>query len=172
MIRKATWADAPAIASVHVESWKTTYSGIVPDAYLETLSVGEKQPLWEKVLSQSDHSLFVAEENGRIVGFVSGGRNRATEGPIAKYDGELYAIYLLKEVQRKGLGRQLVQALVGDLAQKGVRSMVVWVLADNPSRGFYERLGGENIAQEEVEIGGKPLLEWCYGWKDIQMMKP
>ncbi|WMJ17866.1 GNAT family N-acetyltransferase [Geobacillus proteiniphilus] len=171
MIRKATWVDAPAIASVHVESWKTTYSGIVPDAYLETLSVGEKQPLWEKVLSQSGHSVFVAEENGRVVGFVSGGRNRASDGPIAKYDGELYAIYLLKEVQGKGLGRQLVQALTRDLAQKGIQSMAVWVLADNPSRGFYERLGGEKVAEERVEIGGKALWEWCYGWRDVQLME-
>ena len=170
MIRKATWADAPAIASVHVESWKTTYGGIVPDAYLETLTVEEKQTLWEKVLRQSDHSVFVAEENGRVVGFVSGGPNRAADGLIAKYDGELYAIYLLKEVQGKGLGRQLVQALVGDLTQKGIHSLVVWVLADNPSRGFYERLGGEKLAEERVEIGGKALWEWCYGWQDMQTM--
>ncbi|KDE48559.1 GNAT family acetyltransferase [Geobacillus sp. CAMR12739] len=171
MIRKATWVDALAIASVHVESWKTTYSGIVPDAYLETLSVGEKQPLWEKVLSQSGHSVFVAEENGRVVGFISGGPNRAADGPIAKYDGELYAIYLLKEVQGKGLGRQLVQALTRDLAKKGIQSMAVWVLADNPSRGFYERLGGEKVAEERVEIGGKALWEWCYGWRDVQLME-
>ncbi|MGG3007122.1 N-acetyltransferase family protein [Geobacillus stearothermophilus] len=170
MIRKATWADAPAIASVHVESWKTTYGGIVPDAYLETLTVEEKQTLWEKVLRQSNHSVFVAEENGRVVGFVSGGRNRASDGSAAQYDGELYAIYLLKEAQGKGLGRQLVQALVGDLTQKGIHSLAVWVLTDNPSRGFYERLGGEKVAEERVEIGGKALRERCYGWQDIQMM--
>ncbi|KAF0995890.1 GNAT family N-acetyltransferase [Geobacillus sp. TFV-3] len=115
MIRKATWADAPAIASVHVESWKTTYSGIVPDVYLETLTVEEKQTLWEKVLRQSDHSVFVAEENGRVVGFTSSGRNRASNGPAVQYDGELYAIYLLKGAQGKGFGRQLVQVLVNNL---------------------------------------------------------
>ncbi|MBB6283715.1 GNAT family N-acetyltransferase [Geobacillus subterraneus] len=170
MIRKADLTDAPAIAAVHVESWKTTYRGIVPDAYLETLAVEEKQTLWEKGLSQSDHSVFVAEENGRVVGFVSGGRNRASDGPAAQYDGELYAVYLLKEAQGKGLGRQLVQALARDLAQNGIHSLVVWVLADNPSRGFYERLGGKKLAEERVEIGGKALWEWCYGWQDIQTM--
>ncbi|WJQ01145.1 GNAT family N-acetyltransferase [Geobacillus stearothermophilus] len=171
MIRKATWVDALAIASVHVESWKTTYSGIVPDAYLETLAVGEKQTLWEKVLSQADHSVFVAEEHGRVVGFVSGGRNRASDGPAARYDGELYAVYLLKEAQGKGWGRRLVQALARDLAQKGIHSLVVWVLAANPSRGFYERLGGEKLAEERVEIGGTVLSEWCYGWRDVQLME-
>ncbi|MGJ3223354.1 GNAT family N-acetyltransferase [Geobacillus thermoleovorans] len=170
MIRKATWVDALAIASVHVESWKTTYSGIVPDAYLETLTVEEKQTLWEKVLRQSDHSVFVAEENGHVVGFISGGRNRASDGPAARYDGELYAVYLLKEAQGKGWGRRLVQALARDLAQKGIHSLVVWVLTDNPSRGFYERLGGEKVAEERVEIGGKALWERCYGWRDMQTM--
>ncbi|OQP07760.1 GNAT family N-acetyltransferase [Geobacillus sp. 46C-IIa] len=170
MIRKADLTDAPAIAAVHVESWKTTYRGIVPDAYLETLAVEEKQTLWEKGLSQADHSVFVAEENGRVVGFISGGRNRASGGPAAQYDGELYAVYLLKEAQGKGLGRQLVQASARDLAQNGIHSLVVWVLAANPSRGFYERLGGKKLAEERVEIGGKALWEWCYGWQDIQTL--
>lgn len=79
-------------------------------------------------------------------------------------------MYLLKEAQEKGWGRRLVQALARDLAQKGIHSLVVWVLAANPSRGFYERLGGEKLAEERVEIGGTVLSEWCYGWQDIQTM--
>ena len=167
-IRKATPADAPAIAAVHVESWKTTYEGIVPAAYLAQLSVSEKEQLWQRGLTQPKHSIFVVEEEGNVCGFISGGKNRATQGKEAEYEGEIYAIYLLKEAQGKGYGTKLVKALVDDFLRERIHSMVVWVLADNPSRRFYERLGGKKIAEEVIDIGGKKLAEWCYGWKNIK----
>ncbi|MFB5166987.1 GNAT family N-acetyltransferase [Parageobacillus toebii] len=167
-IRKATIEDAKAIAAVHVESWKTTYQGIVPSSYLAQLSVSEKEQLWKRGLQQQKHYIFVVEEDGNVCGFISGGKNRATQGKKAKYKGEIYAIYLLKEAQGKGYGTKLVKALVDDFQRERIRSMVVWVLADNPSRRFYERLGGEKIAEEVVDIGGKKLMEWCYGWKSIE----
>ncbi|MFC4184213.1 GNAT family N-acetyltransferase [Saccharococcus thermophilus] len=107
-------------------------------------------------------------EQRNVCGVISGGKNRATQGKEAEYEGEIYAVYLLKEVQGKGYGTKLVKALVDDFQHKRIRSMVVWVLADNPSRLFYERLGGEKIAEEVVDIGGKKLVEWCYGWKSIE----
>jgi ribosomal protein S18 acetylase RimI-like enzyme len=167
-IRKATIEDAKAIATVHVESWKTTYQGIVPSSYLAQLSVSEKEQLWKRGLQQQKHYIFVVEEDGNVCGFISGGKNRATQGKEAEYKGEIYAIYLLKEAQGKGYGTKLVKALVDDFQRERIRSMVVWVLADNPSRRFYERLGGEKIAEEVVDIGGKKLTEWCYGWKSIE----
>jgi ribosomal protein S18 acetylase RimI-like enzyme len=167
-IRKATIEDAKAIAAVHVESWKTTYQGIVPSSYLAQLSVSEKEQLWKRGLQQQKHYIFVVEEDGNVCGFISGGKNRAAQGKKAKYKGEIYAIYLLKEAQGKGYGTKLVKALVDDFQRERIRSMVVWVLADNPSRRFYERLGGEKIAEEVVDIGGKKLMEWCYGWKSIE----
>lgn len=166
-VRKATLADAHAIAVVHVESWKTTYEGIVPAAYLGQLSVSEKAQLWRRGLNQPKHSIFVVEEDGSVCGFISGGRNRAAQGKEAEYEGEIYAIYLLKEAQGKGYGTKLVAALMDDFRRQGIRSMVVWVLADNPSRRFYERLGGKKIAEKVVDIGGKKLQEWCYGWKSV-----
>ena len=164
-IRKATMEDAKAIATVHVESWKTTYQGIVPAEYLAQLNVSEKEQLWQHGLNQSKHSIFVVEEDGKVCGFISGGKNRAIQGKEAEYEGEIYAIYLLEEAQRKGYGTKLVRALVEDFRQEGIGSMIVWVLADNRSRLFYEWLGGEKIAEEVVDIGGKTLKEWCYGFQ-------
>lgn len=89
-IRKAASADAYAIAAVHVESWKTTYEGIVPAAYLAQLSISEKEQLWQRGLTQPKHSIFVVEEGGSICGFISGGKNRATQGKEAEYEGEMF----------------------------------------------------------------------------------
>lgn len=167
-VRKAALADAHTIAAVHVESWKTTYEGIMPAEYLAQLNVSEKAQLWQRGLNQPKHSIFVVEEEENVCGFISGGKNRATQGKEAEYEGEIYAIYLLKEAQGKGYGTKLVAALMDDFQREGIRSIVVWVLADNPSRRFYERLGGKKIAEKVIGIGGKKLAEWCYGWENIE----
>src|SRR5947208_11025988 len=90
---------------------------------------------------------YVAEEEtGGIVGIASGGRERSGD-PV--YLGELYGIYLLQGHQRQGIGRCLTQAIVERLAQLRIHSMLVWVLAANPSRGFYEALGGHVVRAKQ-----------------------
>jgi ribosomal protein S18 acetylase RimI-like enzyme len=113
--------------------------------------------------------VFVAVDYaGKIVGFASGGNTRE---PVPGYDGELYAIDLYGDVQGQGLGRRLVHNIAQTLANRGYKSIVVWVLADNPARGFYEQLGGTYVTEKEIMIGGeKPLQEVAYGWPDIQAL--
>ncbi|WP_257985881.1 hypothetical protein [Bacillus sp. M6-12] len=52
--------------------------------------------------------------------------------------------------------------VMGDLIIDNFRNMIVWVLKDNPSRYFYENLGGQQIGQETVEIGGEYFEEIAY----------
>ncbi|HEY3313846.1 MAG TPA: GNAT family N-acetyltransferase [Bacillota bacterium] len=65
-------------------------------------------------------------------------------------------------------GRRLVAAVVGELTAGGFRSMLVWVLADNPFRRFYESLGGTYLRSQKMEIGGARLNEVAYAWTDLQ----
>lgn len=96
IIREARCDDAAGIARIHVESWRTTYRGIVPDDVLERLSEERRVAYWSDVLCREPRSdvVYVAEdERGAIAGFAAGGPERdGTHG----YDGELYAIYLLE----------------------------------------------------------------------------
>jgi hypothetical protein len=95
-IRQATMADVAAIARVHVESWRTTYQGILPDDYLANLTYAQREFLWREILSKrGGHSLtyVVEDDSGDIVGFASGGPERSGD---SVYTGELYAIYLLE----------------------------------------------------------------------------
>ena len=73
-IRLATPADAPAIAQVRVDAWRTTYRGMIPDGYLDAMKVEESAALWHKVLTAAPNttSTFVADSDGRVVGFASG----------------------------------------------------------------------------------------------------
>jgi GNAT superfamily N-acetyltransferase len=166
-IRKAILSDVPTIARVHVDTWRTTYRGIVPDEHLATLSYERRANGWQQILnraSEDGNFTYVAEENpGEIIGFANGGVER-TGDPV--YKGELMAIYILQTHQRKGIGRCLVQAVAEELSRSGTTSMMVWVLADNPACRFYAALGGKPVHQKELEIGGKPLIEIAYGWTD------
>jgi GNAT superfamily N-acetyltransferase len=169
-IREAAIEDAEAIAHVHVESWRCTYPGIVPDAYLDSLSVEDRAAKWKEKIATGDALIHVAENRIGIFGFASGGGYRpSTERLLVDgFDGELYAIYLLREHQRLGAGRLLVRSVVRALIGRGHKSMVAWVLEANPSVSFYRRLGGVLAARAEIRIGGVLLPELAFGWPSIE----
>jgi GNAT superfamily N-acetyltransferase len=167
IIRRAELKDAVGIAKVHVDSWKTTYKDIVPDDFLNKLSYESRVPQWEDSIPKS--LVMVAEdENGQIIGFSTGGIERT--GNYEGYKGELYAIYILKEYQGKGLGTKLVKPIIDELKSMGIYTMLVIVLEDNPSRHFYEKLGAEKIDSLEIQIVGKKLREAVYAWNDITLI--
>ncbi len=169
VIRKATVEDASAIATVHVVAWKETYRGIVADEVLDNLSIQRRTEQWINSLSDEAHPYhraFVVEMNGQVVGFSSFGVPQIKD---TDFDGELFAIYILKAAHKMGIGRMLVQAVVNGLHEMGSKSMMVWVLKDNPTRGFYERLGGEYLYEKPIEIGNESLAEVAYGWRSLDM---
>lgn len=159
-IRSANVDDAHGIAQVQAASWKTTYAGIVPDAYLQSLNAELRCERWKELLAAPTSESFVAENEAGVFGFVVGGPLRE---PIAEYDAELYAMYLFREFQRQGVGRRLVAELAAALHNREFRRMVAWVLEKNPAVGFYQRIGGVLIAQKEIEIGGASLQELAFG---------
>lgn len=165
-IRPATAADARAIAEVHIASWRSTYVGLLPDEVLANLSVERRENYWHGELTHPDtpHFIYIAEsDDGQIVGFASGGPERDGRPP---YTGELYAIYLLAEHQGKGIGRALAHAVAEHLRAQGMSAMLVWVLKGNPAARFYEALGGQNVAEKPLTIGGADRIEIAYGWTD------
>jgi len=164
-IRSASVEDAKAIAFVQVEGWRSTYGGIVPDAYLAAMDVESGTESWKSPLESSEVAAFVAEDAAGVFGFICGGKLR--EGGEG-YDAELYAIYLLQDRQRGGAGRRLACTLAEVLRQQGFKSMVVWVLEENRRAvAFYKSLGAVQILQKAVNIGGAELSDLCLGWADL-----
>lgn len=170
LIREAAPGDAAAIARAHVDSWRTTYAGILPAAAIARMSYEGLERAWQKNLSGGGRRecVYLAENAvGEVVGFASGGPERGGD-PV--YRGELYAVYLLRPFQRRGAGRALVRAVARRLFESGHASMIVWVLKDNPASGFYAALGGAVVAEKPVEIGAARLVETAYGWKDLRLL--
>jgi ribosomal protein S18 acetylase RimI-like enzyme len=164
-IRRASINDANGIACVNVDTWRTAYHGILPDELLANLSYDGVRDKWENYLHNTEHAVYVAEDDTKsVVGFASCGPDRDND-PV--YRGEVYALYVLQKMQRQGIGKRLMQSAIRGLTSRGFSSMIVWVLADNPSRRFYELLGGEHVQTRDISRGGRPLKEVGYGWKNL-----
>jgi GNAT superfamily N-acetyltransferase len=173
IIRKAKAADAAPIARVVVDTWRSTYTGIVPASFLDALSYEKLIPVWHDHVANEDKTwpgwfVYVAEtSDNQIFGFAGGG---PTHTPDLPFDGELGFIYLLKAYQGLGTGRRLVAAVAGRLKQMGLNSMVVWAFTANPYRAFYEALGGRVAGERMVDRYGGNIPETAYGWDNLDTL--
>lgn len=170
LIRQATIADAPSIAHVQVETWRSAYVGIVPQPFLDTLDVAARTKQWESWIEGRLAHVFVAENAEGVHGFISGGVLRDGINLGQNYDSEIYTLYVAPAAQGGGAGRQLMRALATCFTEHGLKRPVVWVLEENPWCAFYERLGGRRVAQKMIEIGGKQLSDIAYGWDDVGLL--
>jgi GNAT superfamily N-acetyltransferase len=168
-IRPALPADASAIARAHVASWQTSYRGMLKAEILAGLSIERRAQGWLKQLEAPPpgNFLHLAEQDGKVLGFASGGPERTND---PHYTGEIYGLYLLQAYQRQGIGRKLVEASVTSLLANGMSNMIIWVLRENPARKFYEALGGQYLRETEIEIQGQILMEVAYGWNDLHTL--
>jgi GNAT superfamily N-acetyltransferase len=163
-IRQAQPADAQEIAHVQVESWRTTYKGIVPDTFLASMNEEARTESWHPQLADEAIRIFVACDETGVIGFIAGGEIR---DPAEDYDAELYAIYLFEQNQQRGAGRALVRALAATLHAQGLKKMIVWALEANPSVEFYKRLGAIPVTTKIIHIGGKDLSDLALGWPSL-----
>lgn len=170
-IRVADLDDVSEIADVHIQSWNSTYRGIVADDFIDNMSHSRSEERWSTILSDESKLSLVnvaTNETDRIVGFAVGGHERNGD---PNYDSELYAIYLLKGYQGQGIGRQLVSSITRGLMGRSISSMLVWALKDNhPAREFYMSLGGKAYRERIVEIGGVGYPDIAYGWSDLSSL--
>jgi ribosomal protein S18 acetylase RimI-like enzyme len=160
--REATISDCTAVATVHVRSWRESFAGVVPQSFLDNMSVENRSKAFEERFSLADYKLYVAEgeENG-IVGFADFGPPRDS---IDGYEAELYAIYLLPEFQGRGVGAELFRRGIEDLVKQGVSTMYLLALGASPYKSFYEKMGGRVIAKQQKEIDGDVFDVLVYGW--------
>ena len=141
VIREATPDDARAIAEVHVAAWRWAYRDDLPAAFLDGLTVDEREHEWREWLTSDERAgTLVAQEGGDLVGFCSFGPSR-DEG-AAQWTAEVLTIYLSEGVVGRGIGRELFAFASDRLREIGYRRATLWVMASNDrSRRFYERAG-------------------------------
>jgi ribosomal protein S18 acetylase RimI-like enzyme len=164
MVRPARPEDARGIAGLDVETWRATYAGVLSLDYLVGLSERRREAGWRSVILREPRDVRVAvDADGVIVGFGSCGPNRGDRS----FTGEVFTLYVAPDWQNQGIGRRLLIALFRRLVAAGRQSAILWVLRDNPSRFFYERLGGRHIRRKPLVVGGAAIEAIAYGWPDL-----
>jgi ribosomal protein S18 acetylase RimI-like enzyme len=160
MIRSATPADARAIATIHVESWRAAYRGILPDEYLDSLSIDAREAVWRQNLVAADTSTWVAQESNAILGWISAGPSRDTDA--GRSVGEIWAVYVAPGCWGRGVGRSLCLQAEQHFRTEGCLAMTLWVLKDNERAQKFYRSNGFILdigATKEIERGGKTFSE-------------
>ena len=167
-IREATAADAGAIARVHRESWRTSYSGILPAEIVSVESARRGEGEWRRRLAHKppDAGIWIAESPpDGIVGFASCGEGR--DRAITGLDGEIYALYVVQPYHRRGVGGALVRECARHFVRNGLFGLYAWVLRANHARLFYEALGGEEVGHKTERLGLHGYAQVAYGWHDL-----
>lgn len=163
LIEPATSEDCRAIAEVHVEAWQHAYKSILPDPYLASLSVPEREAMWRRMQGRQPSHLLVARHADRVVGFVAFGASRDEGAP--KDQGEIWAIYVRPALWSTGAGRLLWLAASQQILGEGYSAIILWVIAGNERAiRFYERAGfvAEPASRKRFELGGAWVEEVRY----------
>jgi len=162
-IRRATAADARAIAAAHVASWRWAYRGQLPDDLLDGLSVEEREAGWRSALELDDAGVYVALREDVVVGFASGMASRDDDALAGT--GEVLTVYVLQDEAGKGTGRDLLVAVQEDLRRRGFTRARLWVLETNTrARAFYERQGWTwdgTRGDHQVACANRPIVRYA-----------
>ena len=166
VLRLAAPADADGISHVHRASWRTTYAGILPLDVIAAQAGRKTAAEWMRRLASGTASecTWIAERGGAIVGFASCG---AARHRLEGLECEIYALYVLQDYQRCGVGRELVRACARHFVRQGQFGFYLWVLKANRARMFYEALGGQEVGEKTERLGQHSFAEVAYAWHDL-----
>jgi len=161
-LRRATGADAQAVAAMHVGAWRTAYRGIVPDPILDEMDVASRARRYSfDRRGHADPVTWIAADGEIVIGMVSIGPSRDDDLPEL---GEVQALYVEPGRWRSGAGSDLMATAEALLIEAGFREALLWVFRDNDrARRFYEATGWSSDGRsKDVQIGGREIAEVRY----------
>ena len=162
IIRRTLPEDAYECTACRIASWRAAYRGIIPDEYLDSLSIEERAEKLKEYLNNEpkDHEGHCVIYENEIIGILSIGKCRDEDKPDA---GEIEAIYFLEKFWGKGCGIELIDFAIDRLKSMGYTEIIIWVLEENNrARKFYEKRGFAFDGTKKEIIIGKPLIEIRY----------
>jgi len=163
-VRRATTADAGAIARVQVETWRAAYTGLIPEEVIAGFDLESRLRMWDEALSRerAGSAVFVAEADGVVIGFSSVGA-WSQEGEAVDGVGELFAIYVSSEHWGTGAGRELIDRAEQSLRESGFTEARLWVIEGNGrAERFYRAAGWEADGRRVDTLRGAEVPEIRY----------
>ncbi|MFJ3235942.1 GNAT family N-acetyltransferase [Streptomyces sp. NPDC086787] len=142
-VREMDAADVEAVSTIRVQGWQAAYAGIVPQTYLDAMTVesdARQRRRWVSQPGRPSRDLVALGDRGPV-GWICFGPWRG-EVPGLGRVGEVYALYVSPDLIGQGIGRRLLEEAHAQMKSQGFEESALWVLADNQrGRRFYERSG-------------------------------
>lgn len=162
--RPARRSDLAQVAAVHVDSWRRSFAGIVPSAFLASMSVEKRLKAYSERSCDEEYTMLVAEHSiAGIIGFADFGTPKLP----GDFDSQIFSFYFLPEYQRKGLGERLFRHCVRRIVDSEGQSLCLDSLEVSPYRQFYEKMGGSVVGSDAHKLGDEDFETVIYGWDDI-----
>ena len=139
-VRVATMRDAKVIAEIHASANQAAFKALFPGEKAPVISVEKSQAYWREAIEFSDPQVFVATDDGAVVGFVGFDRSRDAKTPATT--GEIWAIYALPSHWGQGVGLALWDAARDGLVDEGCTKVTIWVpLSNERALRFHDMAG-------------------------------
>ncbi len=154
------------VAKILIDSWKIAYRDIIDKTFLENLSLEEKIQKLKEQYKDGGYTIARNKDTNEVVGVTRFGKRLDELNRFTEYDGEIYALYVKPGLLRKKIGSRLLLHAKEKLKEQGNHKMIIWCLKENePSRKFYESMGGILLGEKMRNIGGKDYLLVGYGYE-------
>ena len=159
-VRPATLLDAKAIADIHVSASRAAYRGLLSDDQINTVSADKRQAYWREAIDFNEPQVYVALDDGEVVGFVGFDRSRDQGTPPTT--GEIWAIYVATSHWGRGVGLALWDAARDGLLEEGCNKVTLWVPLGNERALRFHELAGfkrELSSAKTVPMGAVKIEE-------------
>jgi GNAT superfamily N-acetyltransferase len=166
---ETTAIDVDALARLHVDSWRSAYRGMLPDAFLDGPVEANRYQLWQERAGLPAHErpvIITAHRDGVLAGFAC-----VFPHADAEWGALLDNLHVSPVLRGHGIGQTLFERVRRVPHSAGTRaSLHLWVLEANaPARRFYERLDGVAVDNAVTEIApGITVAEIRYAWPAVQ----
>lgn len=164
VIRKMEVEDAEGIVDVAEKTWRTAFTGILSEATLKEKEEKRDERIanWRTAPTTEGEIVFVAELDGKIVGFIEGGLQ--AEDKKYRTSAEIGNLYVLKEYQKFGVGKLLFNTMLEELKLRGCKNVILYVIEKNNAKDFYKKMGGILVETRKYSWGENLLTDEIYSF--------
>lgn len=155
-IRRATSADAGALAELGAATFVETFGHLYPPEDLQAfLAKSHSRESWSRTLADPQRGIFVAEhQSGPQIGFVCVGACKLPVQDLETTAGEVQQLYVLAEFHNLRLGTRLMETGLEWLASQGRAPLYVGVWSENyGAQRFYARYGFDKVGEYGFPVG-------------------
>lgn len=167
IIRNANIIDIENISNLYITNWKNTYSELLPQDFLDSLTVNSAICKWSNYLNSENNKLFVAYEKDEFLGFVS-----------SKVDDEdahwwyLDSLHVNKDARGHGVGTKLIYEVGKYALTNNYKSMSICIVCGNDNAGnLYKKLGATHYKYFVDDFGGTKSNSQKLVWRDLSIFK-